>query len=69
MAAIITPSWLKVERAIIFFKSVSNIAEMPAINIVAQEITSKVGQKKLIELRNGKNRIRRKTPAVTSVDE
>ena len=31
---IITPSWLKVDNAIIFFISVSEIAAIPAINIV-----------------------------------
>lgn len=36
--AIITPSWLKVERAIIFFMSISNIAAIPAISIVREAI-------------------------------
>lgn len=36
-----TPSWLRVERAIIFFKSVSTRALMPAINIVIVEIINK----------------------------
>lgn len=36
--AIITPSWLKVERAMIFFISVSTIAAIPAISIVIEAI-------------------------------
>lgn len=39
---IITPNWLRVDSAIIFFKSHSVIAEAPAINIVRQAIISKV---------------------------
>lgn len=33
-AAIITPSWLNVDRAMIFLRSVSIVAAIPAINIV-----------------------------------
>lgn len=41
--AIITPNWLRVERAMIFFRSVSPNAVNPAINIVIEdEIRSKV---------------------------
>lgn len=36
--AIITPNWLRVERAMIFFMSDSVIAESPAINIVREAI-------------------------------
>jgi hypothetical protein len=39
---IINPNWLKVERAIIFFKSNSKLAEAPAINIVKPLIKSKI---------------------------
>lgn len=39
--AIITPSWLRVDRAIIFFMSDSNIADSPAINIVRDAVRSK----------------------------
>lgn len=35
---IITPNWLRVDRAIIFFKSHSTIALAPAINIVIEAI-------------------------------
>ena len=38
---IITPSWLNVDRAIIFFISVSTIAAIPAIVIVRVEKISK----------------------------
>lgn len=40
--AIITPSCLRVERAIIFFRSVSTIALIPAMNIVMVEIMRRV---------------------------
>jgi len=40
--AIIIPSWLKVDKAIIFFMSVSVVALNPAINIVVVEINSKI---------------------------
>lgn len=35
---IITPSWLRVDRAMIFFISVSAIAAIPAINMVDMAI-------------------------------
>lgn len=65
---IITPSWLKVDKAIIFFMSVSNRAAMPAMVIVITPRKNKnleYPEKTSILL----NRIRRYTPAVTSVDE
>lgn len=36
---IINPNWLRVERAITFFMSISFIADTPAINIVKDAIT------------------------------
>lgn len=41
---IITPNWLSVERAIIFFMSHSVIAERPAISVVRTAKINKVGQ-------------------------
>lgn len=41
--AIIRPSWLRVDRAMIFFMSHSTIAAVPAISMVADEIISKMG--------------------------
>lgn len=51
--AIITPSCLSVERAIIFFKSHSTMADMPAINIVAEEITKMEGLNHQIDVKKG----------------
>lgn len=42
MLAIITPSCLRVDRAMIFFRSVSTMALMPAMNIVMVEIIRRV---------------------------
>lgn len=67
--AIITPSCLKVDSAIIFFKSHSVIADRPAINIVMEAVINKVGWNHGKEEANGKNRISKKIPAVTRVDE
>lgn len=67
--AIITPSCLSVERAIIFFKSHSVIALRPAISIVVVATKRRVGQNSFHSFRNGKNRMSRKTPAVTKVEE
>lgn len=66
---IITLSWLNVDRAIIFFMSYSIVAERPDINIVEALINKTI---KLIfgkENKNSENRIWRKIPAVTRVDE
>ena len=51
--AIITPSCLRVDSAIIFFISDSVIAESPAINIVKEEIKSIDRWKVGVEDRNG----------------
>lgn len=67
--AIMTPSCLKVERATIFFRSCSAKATVPAINIVIEDMISKIWQKFGKEYRNGWKRYRRKTPAVTRVEE
>lgn len=64
----ITPSWLKVDKAIIFFISNSNIAAAPAINMVTQpnQITIVIAPLlSSIKL----NRIIKYTPAVTKVEE
>lgn len=68
-AAIITPSCLRVERAIIFFISHSVRALMPVINIVVTAIISKVILNIGRVCRNSKNRISKNTPPVTRVDE
>lgn len=64
---IINPNWLKVDKAIIFFKSYSKFAVNPAINIV---IIDKIN-KKYIKFLFIKwlNRINKYTPAVTNVEE
>jgi len=69
MVAIIKPSCLSVERAIIFFKSFSAIADVPAINMVVVAVRSKAGLIRGRCCRVGKNRISKKTPAVTRVEE
>lgn len=51
--AIITPSWLKVDRAMIFFISHSVIAAIPAINIVREERIKREGLKNLVFCREG----------------
>lgn len=57
------------DKAIIFFRSHSLIALNPAITIVRQAIIRRAGLNHGTGSRYEKNRIRRKTPAVTSVDE
>lgn len=42
IALIITPSWLRVDRAMIFFISHSNMADIPAINIVEVAISRRI---------------------------
>ena len=64
----ISPSWLKVDRAITFFRSVSKLATHPAAIMVITPAISNIGRRSVC-LINGKNRITRKTPAVTKVDE
>lgn len=67
IANIITPSWLKVDKAIIFFRSYSKKATNPDINIVNEEIINNM--KFILLLENSENRIKRYTPAVTRVEE
>lgn len=67
--AIITPNWLRVERAIIFLRSHSVMAAIPAINIVIDAAYRRVGWNIGAIFRKWKNRIRIKTPAVTRVEE
>ena len=42
--ATIKPSWLRVERAIIFLRSHSAMADMPAISIVEEAIKRRIGE-------------------------
>jgi hypothetical protein len=67
--AIIKPSWLKVESAIIFLKSVSKVAAIPAVVMVKAAARRRINLKGLESFNKGKKRIRRNTPAVTSVEE
>ena len=67
--AIIIPNCLKVDSAMIFFMSFSAMADRPAINIVVDATRMIVGLNRGVLFRAGKNRIKRKTPAVTSVEE
>lgn len=63
---IIKPNWLKVDRAITFFKSHSKLAITPAKIKVNKATTNKVP----LKIRNtSKNRIVKKIPAVTNVEE
>jgi len=64
-----TPSWLRVDKAIIFLRSDSVMADRPAISMVRVAMSRRDGWKRGFVERNGKNRKRRKTPAVTSVEE
>ena len=64
---IITPSCLNVDRAMTFLKSYSIFALPLAINMVNMEIRNKIDLILLFIIYS--NRIRRYTPAVTSVDE
>lgn len=52
----ITPSWLRVERAMIFFRSDSIIAARPAINIVREAMRRSEGWNRGWADREGKNR-------------
>lgn len=65
---IINLIWLKVENAIIFFKSNSIIAIILPINIVVTETIIIIVLKFLLIVK-GSIRINKITPAVTSVDE
>lgn len=66
---IITPSCLRVDKAIIFFMSISVIAIIPAISIVTEAVRRRNLLKKGDLDKVGENRIRRNTPAVTKVEE
>lgn len=50
---IITPSWLKVDKAIIFFRSISSIAVIPAISIVRVAVIKSILLKIGAVLREG----------------
>lgn len=69
IAAIIIPNCLRVDKAIIFFMSHSVVALNPAIRVVETATNSNKGENHHEEDRKSKNRISRKTPAVTSVEE
>lgn len=64
-----TPNCLRVDRAMIFFISISDIAINPAINIVTVAVRSSNLLKEGDLFKVGENRIKRKTPAVTKVEE
>lgn len=65
---IINPNCLNVDKAIIFFKSNSKFAAIPAINIVNPATNKRTCPLK--ELKNKTlNRINKYTPAVTKVEE
>lgn len=68
-AIIINLSCLKVDKAIIFFISSSLMAERLAIIRVIEEQDRRRNVKVDFSEIEGKNRIRRKTPAVTRVEE
>ena len=66
---IITPNCLSVDKAMIFFKSFSRFAAIPAMRRVRTEMNRMEGLNVWVLDKNGKKRIKRNTPAVTSVDE
>lgn len=68
-ASIITLNCLKVDRAIVFFRSLSWLAATAAINIVNAETKRRLGLKKSHADKEEWNRIKRKIPAVTRVEE
>lgn len=49
----ITPSWLSVDRAIIFLRSYSIRADSPAINMVRDAISRRDGRNSGLVFRNG----------------
>lgn len=67
MAKNIIAIWLKVLKAMIFFKSCSQLAEIPARSIVREEIV-KIS-KRISGWGEDNVRSKRKTPAVTRVEE
>lgn len=64
----ISPSCLKVDKAITFFKSASKLATQPAANIVNKPALSTKGWRLVCVIKE-LNRITKNTPAVTKVDE
>ena len=68
MVIIITPNWLRVDKAITFFMSNSRIAPSPAINIVKTPTNIKYFNKSK-DINKKLKRISRYTPAVTRVEE
>jgi len=66
MALTINPSWLNVEKAIIFLRSHSKIAIIPAKIKVVTDIKNIIF---LYTWNKEKNRIIKNTPAVTKVEE
>ena len=66
---IINPSWLRVDSAMIFFTSMAVVAHCPAMAMVIVLEMSKVELNDLNRESDGYMRMRRKTPAVTSVEE
>jgi hypothetical protein len=69
MAAIIIPSCLSVDKAIIFFMSHSVVALSPAIKVVDTATNSNSGENHQEVDMKSKNRISKNTPAVTNVEE
>lgn len=64
----IKPICLKVDKATIFLRSVSKLATNPAISIVETPIVNIDKNRKVLFI-IGRNRMIRKTPAVTRVEE
>jgi hypothetical protein len=64
-----TPSWLRVERATIFFKSVSQRALRLAIIMVIGPTNTRYQDIQFLKFNNSPWRIIRNTPAVTNVEE
>lgn len=64
----INPSWLSVDKAITFLRSVSKLATQPAASIVIRPIV-KATEGRVVIFIIGINRIMIKTPAVTRVEE
>jgi hypothetical protein len=63
---IIRPNCLKVDKAMIFFKSNSKFVPRPAINIANLETNNKIVFSQ--HLKEGLERINKKAPAVTKVN-
>lgn len=67
--ATIRPSWLRVDSAIIFFRSDSVLAAVLDINIVEEPTNSRKTSRSLLCIKKVCVRTNRKTPAVTRVEE